>query len=130
MSKPKRDPNVTDVEPVRSVPASPPVSPPEGLPQVPTPYAPPSGDVPMPGVENEPNLIFRPAAGCSILDVFEICLSYLLVMSNSPIQVAPGALRDVQMPADRAAMMSDSARRFMQTVQPSAPPAPPEPPKS
>lgn len=120
MSKPKRDPNVTDVEPIKTEAPAPAASP--------APAAAAESDAPMPTIENEPALVFRPAAGCSILDVYEVCLMTLLVMTNSQVQFNPGALRDIQVPADRAAMLSTSARRFMQPASPPAvAPAQPEP---
>lgn len=122
MSKPKRDPNATDLEPIdKGGPAAAPAAPPA-----------PEGDAPMPTVENAPPLLFRPGSGCSILDVFEVCLMYLLVINNTRLDASPGILRNMQMPADRASMLSDSARRFMvpAATTPEAPPAPPEPAKS
>lgn len=77
-------------------------------------------DFPMPAVENDPGSIFRPGAGISTADVFEITLMYLLSMSNSPAQVAPGGLRGVALSAERVSQLSESARRFMQPLVPSA----------
>ena len=75
-------------------------------------------DTAMPTVENAPGSVFQPAAGIAAADVFEITLMYLLSMTNSPAQVAPGALRGIALSAERVSQLSDSARRFMQPLAP------------
>lgn len=75
-------------------------------------------DTAMPTIENAPGSVFQPAAGIAAADVFEITLMYLLSMTNSPAQVAPGALRGIALSAERVSQLSDSARRFMQPLAP------------
>ncbi|GEP11119.1 hypothetical protein [Methylobacterium gnaphalii] len=75
-------------------------------------------DHPMPTVENDPGSVFRPGSGIGSADVHEIVLMYLLHLTNSPVQVAPGTLRGVPLPADRVAQLSESAQRFMQPLIP------------
>jgi hypothetical protein len=75
-------------------------------------------DTAMPTVENAPGSVFQPAAGIAAADVFEITLMYLLALTNSPAQVAPGALRSIALSADRVSQLSDSAQRFMQPLTP------------
>ncbi|MRI54069.1 hypothetical protein D8770_08900 [Methylobacterium sp. DB1607] len=81
----------------------------------------PAQDAPMPTVENEPGSVFQPGPGIAAADVFEITLMFLLSMSKSPAQVAPGALRGIALDATRVSQLSESARRFMQPLVP--PPA-------
>ncbi len=75
-------------------------------------------DTPMPTVENDPGSVFQPGPGVSAADVFEVTLMYLLAMTNSPLTVAPGALRGIALSAERVGQLSDSARRFMLPLAP------------
>lgn len=75
-------------------------------------------DVPMPAAENAPPCLFKPSAAIGTTDVLEIALAYLLHLTNAQFDVAPGALRQVPLPATRVAQLSESARRFMQPVSP------------
>ena len=77
-------------------------------------------ETPMPTVENEPGSVFQPGPGIAAADVFEITLMFLLSMTRSPVQVAPGGLRGIALEAARVGQLSESARRFMQPLVPPA----------
>ena len=78
-------------------------------------------DVPMPAIENAPGSVLMPKGNIGTTDVFEIVLMYLLELSNSPIQVQPGALRSIPLSAARVEQLSDRAKAHMQQLPPSAP---------
>lgn len=73
----------------------------------------PAGDMPMPTVENNPPCFFRPSANISVLDAMEITLMYWMSLTGQTVEIQPGALRALALPADRVSQLSDSARRFM-----------------
>lgn len=105
-TKPVRDPDVEDAQ-VVSTPtlAVPPPSPPDA-----------PSDVPMPTIENEPNSVYVPQSGCSIVDNFEILMMYMLYLTGNQLNFAPGVLRSIELPADRVAQLSAQAQRHMRQV--------------
>lgn len=109
-AKPVRDPAVEEAQvvstPTQEVPAPP----------APGPGAPEEGETLMPTVENEPNSVYVPKSGCSIVDNFEILMMYLLHITGSPLNFAEGVLRQIELPASRVAQLSASSRRHMQEV--------------
>lgn len=115
MTKPSGKPPIDRSAPEAEIPPAAAAAPP-------APAAPAAAqDTPMPAAENEPASIFQPGPGIGTADVFEITLMYLLSMTNSPVQVAPGELRSIALEAVRVGQLSESARRFMQPLgQPAA----------
>jgi hypothetical protein len=80
------------------------------------PAAPAEGLVPMPTIENDAPFVFRPEAGIDAASVFEIALMYVIHLTNSPVQVEKGALRNVPLPAHRHEQLSDVAQRYLKPL--------------
>lgn len=92
-------------------------------PAAPAPAPAPEAEPAMPTAENAPPCLFKPGNGITTTDVMEITLMYLLQLSGSDVQVAPGALRLQPMDATRVSQLSPEAARWLKPVAEVAPQA-------